>query len=58
VIRKLIVAVVRFALRIYFRHIEVVGLEHVPRDSPVQRNSYASIEFIFVGPSDTFWYCG
>ncbi len=34
-IRKLIVAVVRFALRIYFRHIEVVGLEHVPRDSPV-----------------------
>ncbi len=34
-IRKLIVAVVRFALRIYFRHIEVVGLEHVPRDTPV-----------------------
>ena len=34
-IRKLIVAIVRFALRIYFRHIEVVGLEHVPRDNPV-----------------------
>jgi glycerol-3-phosphate O-acyltransferase / dihydroxyacetone phosphate acyltransferase len=35
VTRKLIVALVRFALRIYFRHIEVAGLEHVPLKSPV-----------------------
>src|SRR5436189_3382037 len=34
-IRRLIVAVVRLALRIYFQRIEVSGLEHVPRDSPV-----------------------
>src|SRR5213078_2778898 len=34
-IRRLIVAVVRLALRIYFRRIEVAGLEHVPRDTPV-----------------------
>jgi len=33
--RRLIVAIVRFALRIYFRQIEVVGLEHVPMDTPV-----------------------
>jgi 1-acyl-sn-glycerol-3-phosphate acyltransferase len=35
VIRKLIVAIVRFALRIYFRRIEVVGVEHVPLKTPV-----------------------
>jgi 1-acyl-sn-glycerol-3-phosphate acyltransferase len=35
VIRKLIVAIVRFSLRIYFRQIEVVGLEHVPPKTPV-----------------------
>src|SRR5437764_11494007 len=34
-IRRLIVAVVRLALRIYFQRIEVSGLEHVPSDSPV-----------------------
>src|SRR4029453_19645342 len=34
-IRRIIVAVVKFSLRIYFRHIEVVGLEHVPLKSPV-----------------------
>jgi len=34
-IRRLIVALVRFALRIYFQRIEVTGLEHVPRDTPV-----------------------
>ena len=34
-IRRLIVAVVRLALRIYFQRIEVSGLEHVPRDTPV-----------------------
>src|SRR5436189_2337790 len=34
-IRRLIVAVVRLALRIYFKRIEVTGLEHVPLDRPV-----------------------
>src|SRR5262249_43738307 len=34
-IRRVIVALVRFALRIYFRRIEVTGLEHVPHDEPV-----------------------
>src|ERR1051325_2391175 len=34
-IRRVIVALVRLALRIYFRRIEVTGLEHVPRDEPV-----------------------
>ncbi|HKN83429.1 MAG TPA: 1-acyl-sn-glycerol-3-phosphate acyltransferase [Pyrinomonadaceae bacterium] len=34
-IRRLIVAVVRLALRIYFQRIEVSGLEHVPLDTPV-----------------------
>src|SRR5258708_30075136 len=33
--RRIIVAVLRLAMRIYFRHVEVVGLEHVPRKSPV-----------------------
>src|ERR1700752_102197 len=34
-IRRLIVALVRFALRIYFQRIEVTGVEHVPLDTPV-----------------------
>ena len=34
-IRHIIVALLRFALRIYFQRIEVTGLEHVPRDTPV-----------------------
>ncbi|HJU93133.1 MAG TPA: lysophospholipid acyltransferase family protein [Pyrinomonadaceae bacterium] len=34
-IRYLIVTVLRLALRIYFQRIEVTGLEHVPRDTPV-----------------------
>lgn len=34
-IRKIIVALVRLALRIYFKQIEVTGLEHVPRHTPV-----------------------
>jgi 1-acyl-sn-glycerol-3-phosphate acyltransferase len=34
-IRRLIVALVKVALRIYFRTIEVTGLEHVPLDKPV-----------------------
>lgn len=34
-IRRIIVALVRLALRIYFQRIEVTGLEHVPSDTPV-----------------------
>ena len=34
-IRRVIVAVVRLALRIYFQRIEVTGLEHVPLNTPV-----------------------
>lgn len=34
-IRRLIVSLVRLALRIYFQRIEVTGLEHVPRETPV-----------------------
>ena len=34
-IRRLICVLLRFALRIYFRRIEVAGLEHVPADTPV-----------------------
>jgi len=34
-IRRIIRAVLRLALRVYFRRIEVTGLENVPRDSPV-----------------------
>ena len=34
-IRNVIVAVLRLALRIYFQRIEVTGVEHVPRESPV-----------------------
>ena len=34
-IRRVIVAVVGLALRIYFQRIEVAGVEHVPLDTPV-----------------------
>jgi glycerol-3-phosphate O-acyltransferase/dihydroxyacetone phosphate acyltransferase len=34
-IRRVIVALVRLALRIYFQRIEVTGLEHVPLETPV-----------------------
>ena len=34
-IRRLIASLLRLALRIYFQRIEVTGLEHVPRDTPV-----------------------
>src|ERR1041384_3822014 len=34
-IRRLIVSLVRLALRIYFQRIELTGLEHVPLDTPV-----------------------
>ncbi|MBA2524488.1 MAG: 1-acyl-sn-glycerol-3-phosphate acyltransferase [Pyrinomonadaceae bacterium] len=33
--RRIIVALLRFAFRIYFRRVEVDGLENVPRTSPV-----------------------
>jgi glycerol-3-phosphate O-acyltransferase/dihydroxyacetone phosphate acyltransferase len=34
-IRKIIVAILRFAMRVYFRRVEVVGVDKVPRDRPV-----------------------
>jgi glycerol-3-phosphate O-acyltransferase/dihydroxyacetone phosphate acyltransferase len=34
-IRRIIVSLVRLALRIYFKRIEVTGLEHVPLETPV-----------------------
>ncbi len=34
-VRYAIVSLVKLALRIYFQRIEVTGLEHVPRDTPV-----------------------
>ena len=34
-IRRIICGVLRVALRVYYRRIEVAGLENVPRDSPV-----------------------
>lgn len=33
--RRIIVALLRFAMRVYFRRVEVDGLEHVPGKSPV-----------------------
>jgi len=33
--RRIIVALLQFALRVYFRRVEVAGLENVPRKSPV-----------------------
>lgn len=33
--RRIIVAILRFAMRVYFRRVEVVGIDHVPRQSPV-----------------------
>ena len=33
-IRRIIVTILRLTLRIYFRHIEIAGLEHVPNESP------------------------
>src|SRR5712692_2651122 len=34
-IRRITCAILKFALRVYFRRIEVVGLDNVPRDAPV-----------------------
>jgi len=33
--RRIIVAILRFAMRVYFRRVEVVGIEKVPLESPV-----------------------
>lgn len=33
--RRIIVTLLRFALRVYFRRVEVVGVEHVPLKTPV-----------------------
>ena len=33
--RRIIAALLRFAFRVYFRRVEVAGLENVPRKSPV-----------------------
>jgi glycerol-3-phosphate O-acyltransferase / dihydroxyacetone phosphate acyltransferase len=33
--RRIITAILRLALRVFFRHIEVAGVEHVPPQSPV-----------------------
>jgi glycerol-3-phosphate O-acyltransferase/dihydroxyacetone phosphate acyltransferase len=33
--RRIIVAILRFAMRVYFRRVEVVGIEHVPLNTPV-----------------------
>jgi len=33
--RRIICAILKLALRVYFRHIEVTGLENVPADSPL-----------------------
>lgn len=34
-VRRIIVALLRFAIRVYFRRVEVVGLKHVPRETPL-----------------------
>jgi len=34
-VRRIITSILRLTLRVYFRRIEVTGLENVPRDSPV-----------------------
>jgi glycerol-3-phosphate O-acyltransferase/dihydroxyacetone phosphate acyltransferase len=34
-IRRIICAILKVSLRVYFRRIEVVGLDHVPRNTPV-----------------------
>ncbi len=34
-IRRITCAILKFALRVYFRRIEVVGLDNVPRETPV-----------------------
>ncbi len=33
--RRIIVAILRLAMRVYFRRVEIAGVEHVPRKTPV-----------------------
>lgn len=50
-IRRVIVAVLRFAIRVYFRRVEVSGLENVPLNSPVifvQNHPNALVDPIFL----------
>lgn len=49
--RRLIVAVLRFAIRVYFRRVEVAGLENVPLNSPVifvQNHPNALVDPVFL----------
>lgn len=49
--RRLIVAVLRFAIRVYFRRVEVAGLENVPLNTPVifvQNHPNALVDPVFL----------
>ncbi|MGI8733880.1 MAG: lysophospholipid acyltransferase family protein [Pyrinomonadaceae bacterium] len=49
--RRIIVALLRFAIRIYFRRVEVAGLENVPLHSPVifvQNHPNALVDPVFL----------
>jgi glycerol-3-phosphate O-acyltransferase / dihydroxyacetone phosphate acyltransferase len=49
--RRIIVAILRFAIRVYFRRVEVAGLENVPLDSPVifvQNHPNALVDPVFL----------
>lgn len=49
--RRIIVAILRFAIRVYFRRVEVAGLEHVPLNSPVifvQNHPNALVDPVFL----------
>ena len=49
--RRIIVAILRFAIRLYFRRVEVAGLENVPLDSPVifvQNHPNALVDPVFL----------
>lgn len=49
--RRIIVALLRFAIRVYFRRVEVSGLENVPLDSPVifvQNHPNALVDPVFL----------
>src|SRR5215204_281844 len=49
--RRIIVAILRFAIRVYFRRVEVAGLENVPLNSPVifvQNHPNALVDPVFL----------
>jgi glycerol-3-phosphate O-acyltransferase/dihydroxyacetone phosphate acyltransferase len=49
--RRIIVAILRFAIRIYFRRVEVAGLENVPLNTPVifvQNHPNALVDPVFL----------